>query len=241
MDADRAEQEPPDSRVQSSGEVGARLRAYRERSGIGVRELARRLRLSPSMISQIETGKTRPSVGTLYAVVSELGVSLDELFAPNGDSPTQGVDRALASDSLFPRGSPEPSEPRGHDETPDQAGPVQREDTRKVITLAGGVRWERLTAQHDRDVDFLYVVYEPGASSSDAHTFMRHTGHEYGLVLTGRLAVAVGFEEYVLGPGDSISFASTTPHRLWNPGTEAVHGIWVVIGRHGDASQASSP
>lgn len=239
MDADRVEQEPSDSRGQSSDEVGARLRAHRERAGIGVRELARRLRLSPSMISQIETGKTRPSVGTLYAVVSELGVSLDELFAPNGDSPAQSSGQDRADEGPLP-GSPEPSGPGGGGERPDATGPMQRTDTRKVITLAGGVRWERLTAQHDREVDFLYVVYEPGASSSDAHTFMRHTGQEYGIVLKGRLAVAVGFEEYVLGPGDSISFSSTTPHRLWNPGTEAVHGIWVVIGRHGDSSQAPS-
>jgi len=35
----------------------------------------------------------------------------------------------------------------------------------------------------------------------------------------------------VLGPGDSIAFDSTTPHRLINIGDEPVHAIWLGIGR----------
>ena len=225
MDGDQLEQPSPDSRLQAYEDVGSRLRAYRERAGIGVRELARRVGVSPSMISQIETGKTQPSVGTLYAVVTELAVSLDELFAPNGavsgrdtsqDASVDDAEQTAAYERgnfVVPAGAAEPG------------SPVQRADRRKAIRLAGGVRWDRLTAQHDREVDFLYVVYEPGAASSDAHRYMRHAGKEYGIVLRGRLAVAVGFEEYSLGPGDSISFDSTTPHRLWNPGDEPVHGL----------------
>ena len=64
---------------------------------------------------------------------------------------------------------------------------------------------------------------------------MRHSGHEYGLVLSGTLEVTVGFDHYVLGPGDSISFDSTVPHRLANLGDEAVRGVWVVVGRQGDS------
>ena len=48
--------------------------------GIGVRELARRVDLSPSSISQIETGKISPSVRTLYALASEFGVTVDEVL-----------------------------------------------------------------------------------------------------------------------------------------------------------------
>ena len=52
--------------------VGVHLRARREEQGVSLRELARRLSISPSALSQIETGKSRPSVSTLYAIVSEL-------------------------------------------------------------------------------------------------------------------------------------------------------------------------
>ena len=61
---------------------------------------------------------------------------------------------------------------------------------------------------------------------------MRHSGREFGLVVSGKLGVTVGFEEYVLEPGDSISFESTIPHRLHNDGDEVVHAIWVILGRY---------
>ena len=47
---------------------------------MSLRELARRVDVSASSVSQIETGRTQPSVRTLYAIVSELGLSLDEIF-----------------------------------------------------------------------------------------------------------------------------------------------------------------
>src|SRR5438552_16648853 len=70
------------ARTQESGhdEVGQELRTHREGRGLSLRELARRLNISPSALSQIETGKSRPSVSTLYSIVTELGISLDELF-----------------------------------------------------------------------------------------------------------------------------------------------------------------
>ena len=39
--------------------------------------------MSPSLISQVETGRARPSVDTLYAIATELGLSLDELLFPD--------------------------------------------------------------------------------------------------------------------------------------------------------------
>jgi transcriptional regulator with XRE-family HTH domain len=200
--------------------VGQRLRSERERHGLSLRELARRLEISPSALSQIETGRSRPSVGTLYAIVSELDMSLDELF---------GSRRAASSAS---RGAEAPA---GAEET--GATLVQRRDTRKGIDLESGVRWERLTPTAEQDADFLYVVYEVGGASSREGTHMRHMGREYGLVLSGRLRVTIGFdEEHELGPGDSIAFESSRPHRLENAGSEPVEAIWFVVGRsHSDA------
>ena len=45
-----------------------------------LRELARQADVSPSLISQIENGKSQPSVATLYAFSRLLNVSVDELF-----------------------------------------------------------------------------------------------------------------------------------------------------------------
>ncbi len=147
-----------------------------------------------------------PSVSTLYAIVTALGITMSDVF---GERPEGRV--------------------------------VQRRDglaespaTRRVINLASGVRWERLTRDSDRDVEFLYVVYPVGAESCPEDALTTHGGREYGYVSSGTLRVQVGFEEYELGPGGSIAFDSTSPHRLWTSGSEPVHAIWVVIGREAD-------
>jgi lipopolysaccharide/colanic/teichoic acid biosynthesis glycosyltransferase len=46
-----------------------------------------------------------------------------------------------------------------------------------------------------------------------------------------RRGETLAFEEFVLQPGDSIAFDSSTPHRLSNRGTVAVRAIWVVTNR----------
>jgi transcriptional regulator with XRE-family HTH domain len=195
--------------------VGQRLRSERECHGVSLRELARRLAISPSALSQIETGRSRPSVGTLYAIVSELDMSLDELF---------GSSRVAAAAAPVAGAAPGSSE--------GQASLVQRRDARKGIELESGVRWERLTPTPEPDADFLYVVYEVGGASSRSGTHMRHMGREYGLVLSGRLRMTIGFDdEHELGPGDSIAFESSRPHRLENVGDEPVEAIWFVVGR----------
>jgi mannose-6-phosphate isomerase-like protein (cupin superfamily) len=85
----------------------------------------------------------------------------------------------------------------------------------------------------DEDVEFLEATYEPGGASSPDDSFVRHNGHEFGFVLSGTLRVVVGFDEFILDPGDSITFPSSTPHRLSNDGAETVRAVWVVRGRRG--------
>src|SRR6188472_2945429 len=60
--------------------IGPRIRDERERRNVTIRALARVLGVSPSLISQIETGKSQPSVSTLYSITSALGMSLEDLF-----------------------------------------------------------------------------------------------------------------------------------------------------------------
>ena len=195
-------------------DIGTRLREERERVQISQRELARRIGLSASLISQIESGQSKPSVSTLYAIVTELGVSVDDVFRGSNGHAMMGNEATEG--------------PSSGDE-----GPVVRSDERHVIDLASGVRWERLTSHLHEDVDFLHVIYDVGGSSASDTMMMRHPGREYGIVVSGRLGVELGFDHYELEPGDSIGFDSTQPHRLWNLGAEPVHGIWFVVGREG--------
>jgi transcriptional regulator with XRE-family HTH domain len=189
-----------------ASKVGHRLRTERERLGIGLRELARRVGVSPSLVSQIELDRVNPSVSTLYAIVTELGMTMSDVFGE------QAGERVVQRTE----------------------GLAESAETRRVIELASGVRWERLTRESDRDVEFLYVVYPVGAESCPPNALMTHGGREYGYVTSGTMGVQVGFEEYELGQGGSIAFDSSSPHRLWTIGDEPVHAVWVVIGREAD-------
>jgi len=208
---------PRKTPLSSAESIGRRLRAERHHQHVGLRELAKRIGVSPSLLSQIETGKTQPSVSTLYAIANELDLSLDNLFAETTEPPHS---RVPTSPVVTPRQVPALELP----------SPVQRAETRRAITLESGVIWERLTTSADPLVEFLYITYEAGSTSSPQEAMMRHPGREYGVVLSGCLGVAIQFETYELGPGDSIAFDSTMPHRLWCIGPEPVHAVWFIVG-----------
>jgi transcriptional regulator with XRE-family HTH domain len=214
-----------DRAVDGSEDVPRRLREAREKAGLSLRELARRLEISPSALSQIETGKSRPSVNTLYALVSQLNLSLDELFDnPATTDRIDSIEGGLSRLRPWPPKDSAPSAPSGH-------SPLQHAEDRARLDLDSGVRWERLTAEHDSYIDFLHVTYEPGSASNPRNKLVRHAGREYGIVLTGTIDVTVGFETYHCGPGDSISFSSDEPHLLANRTDEPEVAIWFVVGR----------
>jgi len=220
---------------ESDSSVGARIRKHRDELGLSLRELARRVDVSPSLVSQIETGKIQPSVRTLYAIVSELGLSMDEIFELSAPSRQASAGRE-AGRRTRPGGEPQAAQAvrpsRG-------GGIVQRSNDRRAIELESGVRWERLTTWADDDTEFIMAIYEVGGASSSDGKLVRHSGREFGLVLSGTLGVKVGFDEYQLGPGDSITFESSTPHRLHNDGPEVVHAVWVTRGRYGTHDEGS--
>jgi transcriptional regulator with XRE-family HTH domain len=196
--------------------MGDRLRRARMARGLTLRTMAKRLGVSPSLVSQVETGRAKPSVSTLYAFANELGISLDELLFMDTVPSPPASDTGLAMDLFEGR-------------LPDD--PVQRNEGRVSIRLGSGVVWERLTTDSLRNVDFLFVTYEVGGASSPADAFQRHKGQEFGYVLSGTLRLNIGFDEHLLGPGDAITFDSSTPHRLSNAGDVPVTAVWFVLGR----------
>jgi transcriptional regulator with XRE-family HTH domain/quercetin dioxygenase-like cupin family protein len=206
--------------------LGDRLRQERLRQGRTLRELARSIDVSASLISAVETGRTNPSVSTLYAMTEALGI------------PPAAVLGDGHNDKATPDGGT--AEPGGRgDPTPADQGrsrrlPVVRRRDRKTIELASGSSWELLTPVQEPRVEFLEVVYRPQGSSGPAGQMIQHAGREYGVVTKGTLFVALEFNEYQLRVGDSIAFDSTVPHRLWNPTADDTHAIWFVLDRHVD-------
>ena len=83
----------------------------------------------------------------------------------------------------------------------------------------------------ESNAEFMEVTYGVGGGSTEGDHAIRHNGREYSVILEGQLSVQVGFEQYVLDPGDSMAFDSTIPHRFWNAGPVPVRGIWFVVDR----------
>jgi transcriptional regulator with XRE-family HTH domain/mannose-6-phosphate isomerase-like protein (cupin superfamily) len=190
--------------------LGEALLAVRTRRGLGVRELARRIDVSASLISRIEKGRVMPSVGTLFALADALEVPVAEILGDPAAPPTSGLPASAGFGGVVPSQG------------------VQRRDERFTLDLASGAHWERLTPGPD-PVQFTYSVYRPGGASSPDGEFLRHSGREYGYVVSGRLGVMLGFETLMLEAGDSIAFDSSVPHRLFNDGDVDVVTIWVAL------------
>jgi transcriptional regulator with XRE-family HTH domain len=203
--------------------VGERIREERTKRGVSLRSLARDVGVSASLISQIETGKCRPSVSTLYALTTALGVSIENVF----ESPGAGRSGLAAAAASSPAPALAPAAGLAVLAERD-AGPLTRPHEREVLELDSGVTWERLGHVPGMHVDFLRVTYPPGARSSAVGDLMRHSGAEYGFLMEGELILTLGTAEHHLIAGDSLSFPSSTPHRYRNDAQRPAVGIWFV-------------
>ena len=200
--------------------VGRRVREARLATGISVRELARRVGVSPSHVSQVERGIGAFSVPALYAVSREIDLSLHDLLAAPGAR--QAAPAPAAATPL---------------QDLDTDGVVQRAEDHPSIQLSSGPRWRRLTAASEADAEFLEVVYQPGTLVPG--DWIRHDGREYGVIIAGELNVEVEGVSTILRAGDSIVFDSMRPHRFWNESDSVVRAIWFV--RDGSALDALPP
>ena len=172
---------------------------------MSLRDLAAKVGVSASMLSLLETGRSQSSVTTLYAVVEALGMSMNDLFADDGE-------RA----------------PGTQDDGAEQVSLVRRAETPR-IELETGVIWEQLGEKRADGLEVLLVIYPPGARSSLSGRFQQHTGFELAHILEGELHCRVRFEEFTLTAGDSVSFDSGRPHLFENRGEVEVRAVWVLL------------
>lgn len=204
----------------SSAAIGQRLSDLRKKRGMSMRDLAQQSGASTSLISQIETGRTNPTVAKLQNLATALGVPVNYFFDPHTEAP------------------PEPETYRSRDELPPPfelngtGAPVHtgipldvvRSYDRETIDLSDGVTWQRLTPHGRAGIEFLEVTYDVGANSGPLAS---HYGEEFVFVLDGALEVEFAFDRVVLAPGDSLVFDSTVPHSVASVGEVPMRAIWV--------------
>lgn len=227
--------------------LGLRLKNVRQKTGMSLRHVARELGVSPSFVSQLENGKSQPSVATLYSLTQLLGVSIDELFAADHVEADIPVDAAGAADGAPQTALPAATHARSaHGPvnrsglSPAEAFPrdgalaklsITRPGDRHTLEMDSGVIWHQLADNTGTGLDFIEIIYPPHSSSTNDKRMLQHVGSEFGYLLEGELEITLGFEVFTLRAGESVGFDSATPHLLANKTGRVARGIWCV--RHG--------
>lgn len=192
-------------------ELGPRLREARQMRGLSLRATATQAGVSPSLLSQVETGKVQPSVSTLYALVSCLDLSFDQILGLQPDAPAPRRRRRAT---------------------------VQAADHAPVIEMENGVTWEGLAVlDRSGEIDAVLATYAPGGASAVDGAQMRHSGVEHGYLITGELTLHLDKETHRLRVGDSFVFDAARPHLYVNETDAPAKGVFFVVGRTASREQ----
>lgn len=205
-----------DEPISRTVDLGPNIRARRLEHGLSLRELARRVGVSASALSQIENGHSRPSVDTLYELARQLGVTPDEIFfGPSEGGATGGP--SAAAGTAEPGSADQPNVVHGMDAHLSEVLELVPRAAQQVVTLKGGEVCRQIGGHSLPGVDALLITYEAGAASPGPKEFVQHAGHEFNYVVSGEIEVHVRDKRYRLGRGDSLTFPSDWPHRVTNP------------------------
>ena len=194
-----------------SAQIGGRLRQLRLASGRSLASVAQELGISSSALSQIETGAMQPSVNRLIELVGVLGAPVSSIFGELEvfERPTEPDDAAVSE--------------------PIPGVLVVAEGAAALAHLGQGVTYRRLTPTALPGVELFESTYPPGSSSSVDGAMLVHEGFESGHVVSGTLTFEFSEGEVRLGPGGSLSFLATRPHRVVNETSEPASAVWLTL------------
>ncbi|PFG42597.1 XRE family transcriptional regulator [Isoptericola jiangsuensis] len=191
--------------------IGTRLRGLRTASGRSLASVAQELGISSSALSQIETGVMKPSVQRLVELVGVLGAPVSAIFDDVGVA--------------TPR-----ADPPGDDvEEPLPGVLVAHGDRSEPAHLGEGVTYRRLSPAPLRGVTLFESTYPPGSASSPAGEMLVHAGYDCGHVVSGELTFEFADGPVRLGPGGSLSFAASRPHRVVNASDAVAVAVWLTV------------
>ncbi len=182
-------------------DVGARIAQIRESRGLTPEQLAERSQLSAELVREIEEGALIPSLAPLIKIARVLGVRLGTFMDDMehiGPVVTRYGQRSKA---------------------------VRFAEKSRVSS--GALDFYSLaTEKSGRHMDPFLVDVQP-ASDKD-YALSSHEGEEFIYVITGRIEVSYGKDQYQLGQGDSIYYDSTVAHNVHALGEEAATILAVV-------------
>jgi transcriptional regulator with XRE-family HTH domain len=163
-------------------QLGAVARRVREEQGLTLTDVSTTAGISAGMLSRLETGHVTPSLETLVALATALGVRPALLLQEVGGD-EEGAQRVPAGSGLE----------------------VVRRGTRRGHTyhLLAAQRGPRKAFE-----PFLVTLTD----KSEVFPGFQHPGTEFIYILAGSLTYRHGHHSYPLATGDSLSFRGDVPH-----------------------------
>ncbi len=179
--------------------IGQRLKSLRMRRGLSQSELARRVGLTPSSISQVESNLIYPSIPALLKMAEVLQVPISSFFA----------DRSLGSECpVFTQEDASPIKP-GH-------------------LPAEKIRIQLLTPLEFGAPANPYRIEIPPKTSFSGH-FFQHKGAELGYVTSGAVTFRTENRTCTARTGDLIYLTTEVPLEWQNTDPEPVELLWITI------------
>jgi DNA-binding XRE family transcriptional regulator len=162
--------------------VGAAIRQLRSAQGLTLADVAARANISQAMLSRLETGAVSPSLETVAALAAALGADLPALFR-SAEMPASDAQLVKKGEGLE----------------------VVRRGTKRGHTyhLLASDRGPRKAFE-----PFLVTLTD----KSEIFPEFQHPGTEFIHMLEGSLRYRHGSENYLLRPGDTLTFSGNVPH-----------------------------
>ncbi|MBW2603971.1 MAG: helix-turn-helix transcriptional regulator [Deltaproteobacteria bacterium] len=163
-------------------EIGKRIRMLRQEKGLSIEALSNLTGFDVEFLSNIETHKVQPQLGTVIKLSKALDSALGRLISGTGNriySITRKNEQKIVSRSTS------------------QKGKKQVYVYKSLAPEVKGRHMEALIVQLEEN---------PGTEVSI------HDGEEFIYVLDGTIVLNIGEDTFDLEPGDSAYYLSTTPH-----------------------------
>lgn len=172
--------------------VGGLIRDLRKSAKMSQRDLAAAIGVSVGHMSQLESGKSEPTISALEKIADRFGVRVSWFFDEMANAVDAGEEKYIV-----------------------------RSGEARVLSFENIFQDALLSPTLGHDVMLVRTSIDPGTTRGHPAS-IRHDGDENGLVLSGTLSLWIADECHVLGPNDAWAFAGGTPHRYCNETSEPV-------------------
>lgn len=171
---------------------GKQLKKLRKERGLSLREVARRTDLTASFLSQVEHGTSNVSIDSLRRIAEALDVPMMHFL----EEPP--VDIEDINDHI----EPVPCEDEDRTKV---YSPVVRAGCRpRLILPPSGLEYQLLVPNLSTKLEAVIGRASPGTGNIARK--LRSDTEEFIYILTGEVLIGLDDEEYILRPGDSITF-----------------------------------